>query len=136
MVFLRILEKINPTRLFLIDSLGALLSALMLGLVLANLENVFGIPPGVLYFLAFIACIFFVYSFLCFKGNIENWRPYMKLIAIANLLYCCLTIGVIIYIPQKPTALGLLYFVLEIFAVTILATIELKVASTVVYKKA
>jgi hypothetical protein len=42
----------------LIDSLGALLSALILGLVLTRWESVFGMPKRVLYFLAAIAAVF------------------------------------------------------------------------------
>ena len=53
-----ILNKINPKKLFLIDSLGALISAVMLGLVLTRFEHIFGMPQNVLYFLSFIACTF------------------------------------------------------------------------------
>jgi hypothetical protein len=136
MSFPLIPNNINPKKLFLIDSIGALLSAILLGLVLARFENIFGMPPKTLYALSFIACIFSIYSFLCFSGKIENWRPYLKIIAIANLLYCLLTIGLIIYFYQKLTVLGLIYFVLEIIIITILAMIELKTAANLNYKKA
>jgi hypothetical protein len=113
-------------KLFLIDSLGALLTAILLGFVLARFEPVFGMPKKVLYILSFIACIFFIYSFLCFLGKVENWRRYLKIIAVANLLYCCLTIVLAIYFFQKLTIPGLIYFALEIVVVTVLAIIELR----------
>jgi len=111
------------------DSLGALLTAIVLGLIFTRFENAVGMPQKVLYPLSFIACIFSIYSLFCYLIKIENWRPFLKIIAIANLLYCCLTIGFIFYLYQKLTVLGFIYFVLEIIIVTILAIIELKTAS-------
>lgn len=128
------MNKIDPKKLFLIDSLGALLSAIMLGLILARFESTFGMPQKVLYALSFIACIFFINSFLNFLSKTGKWRPYMKIIAVANLMYCCLTVGLIIYLFQEISPLGLIYFVLEIVLVTMLAIIELKTASSFVYK--
>lgn len=136
MAFQQIQNRINPNQLFLIDSLGALLTAVMLGLILARFENTFGMPQQELYFLSSIACIFSIYSFLCFISKKGNQRPYLKIIAVANFMYCFLSIGLIIYLFHKLTFLGLIYFVLEIIAVTILANIELKAASNLVYKKA
>jgi hypothetical protein len=48
----------NPKKLFLIDGLGALLSAILLGVVLVQLEYLFGIPKSTLYFLASLPCLF------------------------------------------------------------------------------
>jgi hypothetical protein len=79
------MNSINPKKLFLIDSLGGLVSAFMLGVVLARFEDTFGMPPMVLYVLAFLASLFFAYSFFCFIHVTEHWRSYMKVIAVANL---------------------------------------------------
>ena len=129
MSFQQIVNFVNPKKLFLIDSLGALLSAFMLGIILVRFEDTFGMPQKVLYFLAFIACIFSVYSFLGFLGITKNWRPYMKIIAMANLVYCCFTMALVIFLFQKLTILGLTYFILEIIVVIMLVIIELKTAS-------
>lgn len=133
MSFQQTLSTINPRKLFLIDSLGALLSAVMLGFVLVRFESFIGMPQKELYALSFIACIFFIYSLTCFLSKSGNWKPYMKLIAIANLIYCCLTIGLIFYLYQQLTALGLAYFVGELIIITILALFELKTTSNSVY---
>lgn len=117
-----------PKKLFLLDSLGGLLSAIMLGLVLTSMETAFGMPRKVLYPLAFIACAFSLYSFLCFWRFPEQWRPYLRLIAVANLSYGCLTLGLVMYWHQQLTPLGLLYFVLEMLVVTGLAVYEWRVA--------
>ncbi|MBX2927255.1 MAG: hypothetical protein KF852_05415 [Saprospiraceae bacterium] len=122
----------NPQKLFLTDSLGALLSAIMLGLVLPRLESIFGMPQLVLYWLASIAGIFFIHSLLCFLRKPANWRPSLRIIALANLSYCCLTVGLIIYWFPMLTVLGLAYFALEIIVVMLLSLMELKAAR--VYK--
>jgi hypothetical protein len=129
MKFQEKLNKINPTKLFLIDSLGGLLSAFMLGFVLVKFENSVGMSRSILYFLSGIALVFSVYSFVCFLWGIKNWQIYLKIIAIANLLYCCLTVILMIYGYEKLTVLGLIYFVLEIMIVVILAIIELKMVA-------
>jgi hypothetical protein len=126
---LPILSKVQPQKLFLVDCLGALLSATLLGLVLAKFEMTFGMPQNVIYILAALSCIFALYSFICFVNKSANWRPLMKIIATANLLYCCLTVGLMVYFYQKLTVLGLIYFVLELIIVIGLACIEWKIAS-------
>jgi hypothetical protein len=124
----QMIDRINPYKLFLVDGLGAMNSAVMLGLVLARFEKIFGMPTARLYPLAFLALLFSFYSFGCFVIKPQNWKPYLKAIAIVNLLYCTLTLFLISYLHQKLTPLGLIYFILEIMVVTLLAGIELKTA--------
>ena len=129
------LNKINPRKFFLLDSIGALLSAIMLGLVLASFEAVFGMPPKVLYLLSLIACVFTVYSFFCYLKFPLNWKPFLRAIAIANGLYCCLTIALVIYFYASLTVIGLIYFVIELIIVAILVAIELKVSTKIISNK-
>jgi len=126
MTFEQILHKITPRRLFLIDSLGALLTALMLGLVLSSFVPVFGMPRAVLYPLSLIAVGFAVYSFFCYRRFPTNWPPFLRGIAVANLFYCCLTLGLVFYYYEQLTVLGGLYFLGEIIIVVSLAVGELK----------
>ena len=129
MSFQQNLNKIKPKQLFLIDGLGAFVSAFLLGIILVNFESFFGMPREVLYPLAIIPCVFAVYSFFCFFRIPEKWRSFLKIIAIANLLYCCLTMSLVIYFYSELTVLGLLYFVLELAIILFLVFIELKMAS-------
>lgn len=110
------------------DSLGALLSAFLLGVVLIRFESIFGVPRKVLYVLSITACVFAVYSFLSYILLKENWKPYLKMIAFANLLYCFLTIGLILYFHKVITNFGLIYFFAEVSVVVALVSIELKTA--------
>jgi hypothetical protein len=120
----------KPQNLFFIDSLGAALSATLYILVLARFENIFGMPQNTLYFLSLLATIYAAYSCLCYLINLENWKSYLKIIALANLVHCCLIIGLLFYFYQQLTFLGLLYFIGEIIIVSSLAIIELKTATT------
>lgn len=122
-------NKANPHKLFAIDSLGALVTSIMLGIVLARLETTFGMPPRVLHFLSILGGIFCIYSFSCFLLKIKNWKPYLKIIAMANLLYCALSAGLVINFYEKLTMVGVTYFAVEILIVIVLAIIELKTAS-------
>lgn len=127
---LKLLSKIKPRNLFLIDSMGALVSAALLGLVLANFEDIFGMSQKVLYPLAFTACGFALYSMLCFLIQPKNWRLYLKIIAIVNLLYCGLTLGLVIDRRAELSVFGWMYFVGEVVVVASLAMIELKMSKT------
>lgn len=118
----------HPKKLFLIDGCGAIISAFSLGVILVNLESIFGMPKEVLYWLALIAIIFAIYSFSCSLKLPKNWQSFLKAIAIANLLYCCVTLSAVIYYQQQLTILGLLYFFGEMIIIIFLARVELKVA--------
>lgn len=119
----------NPRQLFLIDGLGALLTAFFLAVILAKFEAHFGMPRNVLYPLAIVACIFAIYSMSCYFFLPVHWRPYLKVIALANLTYCCLTLALVIFHYQSLMVLGLLYFLLELVVVGALIYIELRVAA-------
>ena len=124
------INETNPSKLFLLDSLGALLSAFLLGIVLVSYEDAFGVPTKTLHILAIIALIFAFNSIYCYFRVNENWRIYMRIVSIANLLYCCLTLLLIFWLSPAITLLGISYFVLEIIVVVSLALIELQRANS------
>ena len=118
----------NPKKLFLIYGLGALLSAILLGVVLVQLEYLFGIPKSTLYFLASLPCLFTVYDYYCYIKVDANVGAFLKGIAIANLVYCCLSIGLAIYHREKISNLGWIYILMEVLIICTLAIVELRVA--------
>ena len=120
----------NPRTLFIIDGFGALLSAFLLGVVLTRFESAFGMPRKVLYFLAFLPCIFAIYDFSCYLRIRGNWGRFLRAIAIANLIYCGISIGFVWHHYQKLTNLGLIYFLTELAIVLLLAGIELRTAAS------
>ncbi|MEM6845819.1 MAG: hypothetical protein AAF632_26655 [Bacteroidota bacterium] len=122
------LANLTYKKLFLIDGIGAAITALMLSQVLARLESVFGMPRQILYILAGIAASFAVYSILCHFLVRGNWRPFLSGIATANAVYCTLTLGLIIYWFNILTYLGIAYFIGEIILVVGLAWFEFQFA--------
>jgi hypothetical protein len=119
--------KSNPKKLFLIDGSGALLTVFFLIAILVPFEDSFGMPAGVVYFLSLVASMYAIYSFSCYFFIRSNWRPYLKVITIANIIYCCLTIAQVFYFYQSLTVAGLFYFLLEIIVLCVLIFIELMV---------
>ncbi len=117
--------KSNPKNIFVIDALGALLTSIFLFVISRKLCSHFGISSKTLTCLSVIALIFFFYSISCFFLLKKNWRPYLRIICIANLLYCILTFGLIIYHQQSITPLGISYFMAEIFIISGLVYFEL-----------
>lgn len=116
----------NPKLVFLLDCLGALLSAFLLGVVLTSFEPIFGMPRQVLYGLAALAGLFAIYSFWNYRWFKENWRPYLRGIVIVNLLYCGLTAALVIYFRQELTKWGFLYFFQEMVVIIVVVMLEFK----------
>jgi len=110
--------------IFLIDGIGAIVTALLLSQVLARFEAIFGMPPQILYILASIAACFAVYSLACHFRVKENRSPFLKGIAVANTLYCIITLGLVIYLRESLTWLGITYFLAEIVVVMSVARLE------------
>ncbi len=123
--------SLNPKRLLLIDGLGAIVSAFLLGVVLVYFEGIFGIPRKTLYFLAFLPCIFAVYDAYCYLRIDERLDVFLRIIAFTNLSYCFISLGLAFYHHQKLSYWGWAYILLEILIVVILVCIELKIASKI-----
>jgi len=118
----------KPKTLFLIDSLGAFFTSFFLFVVMRNLNQYFGMSTTAITYLAITASLFCIYSATCFLFLKERWTLYIKIIGIANLLYCGLTIGLMITYYSSLTILGTTYFLLEILIICRLSYVELKVA--------
>lgn len=117
---------INPKKLILIDFVGALFSAFLLGVVLVKFESTFGIPKNTLYLLAFFPCLFAFYDFYMLIRNQRNFRFYLKVIAYANIVYCFLSAGLAIYHYQSITFFGLGYISIEILIILVIVSLEIK----------
>ena len=119
---------LNPKKLFLIDGLGAVLSAFLLGIVLVKFESIIGIPPSTLYFLAVFPLLFAIYDFYCYRKKHNNLKSFLEGIAVANLLYCCFSVGVTLYHLKTITYLGWIYILAETLIILILLSFEFMIA--------
>lgn len=118
-----------PKILFLIDSTGALVTAVLTGVVLPLLEPI-GLPNSVLYALAAVAVMFSVYSFFRFYFFAPGWARFLATIAFANTTYSLGTLALVFYFRESVTLLGMLYFFGETAIVITLAMVEWRVSRT------
>jgi hypothetical protein len=72
-----------------------------------------------------VACVYGIYSICCHFFVRGDLRPFLWGIAIANLIYCCVTIGCVVLFNQALTILGRTYFISEIIIIIILVCIEI-----------
>ncbi|MEJ8843897.1 hypothetical protein WG954_16010 [Lacibacter sp. H375] len=117
----------NPKIIFLVDGIGAFVTAFLLFAVLRTYHEFIGLPGTTLTYLSVVAAGFSVYSLGCFYFVKENWQHFLQFISIANLLYCCVTIMLLVYNYSSVTVPGIVYFTGEIIVVCILVSLELKV---------
>ena len=101
----------------------------LLGIVLVHFEPIIGMPAPILYFLCAIAGLFIINSFYGYFQFGDHWRTRLKIIALANLSYCCITLGLVFYLHESLTHWGILYFVFEVIVIAGLSFIELAVAA-------
>lgn len=137
MTFKQIIEafELNPKKLFLIDGIGAILSAFLLGIVLVKLERFFEIPASTLYLLAVLPICFALYDGYCYRKGNDKIAQSLKTIAVMNLLYCCLSFGFMVYHFEILTNLGCVYLLIEILIVLLLSALEIKVANRLISKE-
>lgn len=124
------MTHVKASRLFLIDAIGAGLSAFLLGVVLPRFESHFGMPVYGLYLLATIPLFFAVYDTVCYFRINSRWSTYIKAIAFANLGYCMLSIAMLYLHQASMTYLGWTYFIGELALVLSLAVWQLRTART------
>jgi hypothetical protein len=118
--------RINPKTIFLIDAIGAMLTAGMLLGVLKPFHTYIGMPVPIITMLALIAAIFFVLSISCFVWIHQNWQPYLHAISIANSMYCILSLSLVVIYFRQLTTLGITYFLFEISVIIMLVRVERK----------
>lgn len=117
----------QPRLLFLTDGIGALITSLLLFTVLTPFNEYFGMPKHLLYRLALIAIGFSLYSFTCYALKTKNLKLFLLIIAVANIIYCLLTIGLVLYNLSHMTILGIAYFMGECIIIGILVFVEIKI---------
>jgi len=121
----------KPRNLFLIDGVGAILSAFLLGVVLVYFKSYFGIPVNTLYVLAIIPCFFALYDLLCYFLLKKNHKPFIKLTAWLNIAYCGLSLRMAYEHIGQIEILGFIYIIIEVILVLAIAKIELDVAKSI-----
>ncbi len=117
--------SIAPRRIFLTDGTGAFITAFCLFFVLRIFNGFFGMPPVIAAWLSLIAVAFCLYSLSCFFLCRTRWKPFLRVIIAANLLYCCLTFCLVLYYYQRLTLPGRIYFFGEMIILCVLVGLEI-----------
>ena len=117
----------KPKKVFLIDGFGALLTALLLFFVLRTFNTFFGLSKSTFEYLSLLALVFSVYSFCCFFLIASIWKPYLRIICIANILYCLLTLGIVFYYYRSISVFGIAYFLGEITVIFMIVFLEISI---------
>ena len=119
---------LNPKRIFLIDGLGAFLTVLFLLIISRTLNEYVEMPKMILNILSVTASVFCIYSLYCFLFlSDKKLYPFLRAIIIANILYSCLTLGLVIYNYSRLTIVGVTYFLLETAVIFSLVFFEINV---------
>jgi hypothetical protein len=109
---------------FLIDAIGAAISAVCLGFVLPQLHPHFQMPDQTLNFFASLAALFCIFSTFNFWRSPKNEKEVLKATAITNMFYSTLTATTLILLRNELTLFDFVYFTVEIIAILILARLE------------
>lgn len=123
----------KPKSLFLLDGFGALLTTLLIFFVLRTFNDFFGLSKNTLEYLAALALVFSIYSISCYFLVNDNWKSFLKVICVANILYCILTIAILFYDYQNISIYGIAYFLGEIAVIAGIVFLEIK-ATIVILK--
>ena len=122
----------DPKKLFLIDGMGAIGTASLLLLLPVFFPGIFGLPDSYTQLLGGVAVCFAIYSLYNYaRFNPAKWKPLLKVISIANAVYCVISLGILLLHFQQITTIGWLYFMGEIAIIMLLVLWEMKIGKTV-----
>ncbi|CAD0007338.1 hypothetical protein [Flavobacterium chungangense] len=116
----------KPKNIFLLDGFGALLTTLLLFFVLRTFNDFFGLSKSILGYLAALALVFSIYSIFCYFLVSDNWKSFLKIICAANIFYCFLTIGILVFNYHNISIFGIAYFLGEIAVIVGIVFLEIK----------
>lgn len=123
--------SVTAKKLFLLDGFGATFSALLLGTVLVKYTELIGMPRQSLFLLTCFPLVFASYDFVCYFAVKQQHPSFLRLIALANLMYCVISAAVIFQHLDELTSVGFTYFILEIVLIVILSITEARVANKI-----
>ncbi|MDB2657016.1 hypothetical protein N9Y60_03055 [Crocinitomicaceae bacterium] len=125
-------SKINKQNIFLIDGVGAMVTAALLFFLLGSFPSFFGVPNYLLVVLSGIAFTFAVYSLTCHlllrSERLKRNREALRIIALMNIGYCILTIVSMIELRSTISVWGMLYFIGEIMLILVIAFTDIRLA--------
>lgn len=122
----------DPARWFLLDGIGAALSALLAGAVLVHFEEFLGMPSSTLFKLALAACLLVAYDVLHLLRKREGsrfLRNGLRRLSLLNAAYLILSLAFAFQHRHTLTVAGWGYILLEGAVVGCLSVLEFRAGS-------
>ncbi len=114
----------RPRKIFAIDAIGAIVSALSLYVVILPLNSYFGVSLKIVWILGGASLAFFLFSMFCALTSGKQVVTKLRIVITANLLYGVLTAFLILWNHSSITGLGIAYFVAEYSVIFALVMLE------------
>lgn len=121
--------KKYPEKLILMDAVGALISAIFLGVIMVQLNRYFLVPNDVLFLLTIFPVFFFVVDLIFLFAFKNLIRKGLRLVAFLNLMYCLVSFAQVLKLDTL-ALMAYVYFSIEIVLLICLSYIQFKTAWT------
>lgn len=118
------LRSLTLKQIFLIDGIGALLSAILL-CVVYYYTPVFGVPDTMFQLLIPFPVLFACYSFICSLSTSRKLKTLLSVIIICNVLYAAYSLLLVYLNADQVSLAGIVYFTLEILVILTLVSLEI-----------
>lgn len=119
----------HPQKLFIVDGIGAAVSAILHIFLLAPFESFFGVPAETVYLLALFPIVFVLYDIFAYYQYNGLAQLYLKGIAVMNMMFVALSISMGIYHRDSISVWGWLYLIGECLIVAGLVRLEWRCAN-------
>lgn len=118
---------LSARQVFLVDGLGGVLTATLLGLVLPMFHERIGLGPWTLRWLGLAGLGYAVFSLSTYLRSPLRMVPYLRVIILANLAYCVTIAVVLVANRAEVTVLGFVYFAIEVGVILTLVGLETRI---------
>ena len=112
-------------QVFLIDGIGAIISAIFLSIVY-YIDQVFAVPGNMYKQLILFPVVFAVYSIICSCIHLSKWKIFLSLIALCNVLYASYSLLLAYQYRNELSLPGILYFISETVIILLIVFVEIK----------
>lgn len=126
--------NLDPKLIFKIDGLGGLATGLMMAFVLPRFPEHFQLPMNLFYALSVYGFLCGIYSLSCGFLVKKITTRFFKPIILANLLYCLISIGVMVSFYELLSGFALAYLLFEKAIIVSLVFVEIRYAKALQQK--
>lgn len=116
----------DPRFIFLLDGSGGIVTFCMYQFVLPQFETIFFLPHEIMQKFSIFGILYAIFSLSCWKFAGPKPFRFLGVIAFANLLFCGISLNILIQQFQQLSLIDVLYLVGEKFIILSLVYLELR----------